>query len=334
MFLSSTGKMIVAQSLALRNNNSDFNGVAGLVVELDFFQSLLDKLTIGKYGVIAIADTNMKLLARKPLLTKDIGTKVNDKIVEEFILSNENYKNFRSKSPLDGINRLYGVRKVADLPFIIVVGEADKDWLANWKQKTFGTIVVIFIFYILAILILRNHWKQLQLRKELDYLAHTDDLTGISNHRDFINQANQELKRIHRYQTKMALLTLDIDRFKLINDTYGHATGDKAIIEFTKICKASIRNIDILGRLGGDEFAILLLDTNIEEVRIVVERIRLAIESCTFSSDNGEIVSMTSSIGVAIVDSKISSVNEMMAISDRAVYLSKEKGRNRVEIAK
>jgi len=236
-------------------------------------------------------------------------------------------------SPLDDKNRVYAARKIGDLPFVIVVGEADEDWLKEWREKTFATIVVIVIFWILSILILRNHWKLLKLHKELDYQAHTDVLTKISNRRDFMNHANQELKRVKRHQAQMALLILDIDRFKLINDNNGHATGDKALIEFTKACKKSIRDIDILGRLGGDEFAILLLNTEFKEARIVTERIRRSIESCEVLNDKGETIFMTSSIGVAMIDSKISNVADMLALADGAVYLSKEKGRNHIEFA-
>jgi len=332
-FKSNTGNLSIIQNRSFKTATNEFYGMAGLELELSFFQDWLEEVSIAEHGSLAIADTNMMLLARKPASIDQIGQIVDNEIVTAFLSSNNTFKTFSTRSLLDGEHRLYCARKIDDLPFVIVVGEAHQDWLKDWKQTTVTTVIAMVIFWVLSILILRNHWKQLQLRKELDHLAHTDELTGISNRRDFMNKASHELKRVQRGQTHMALLVLDIDRFKLINDTYGHATGDKAIIEFTKACRVSIRDIDIFGRLGGDEFAILLLDTEIEEVRIVVERIRLAIESCNLLSDKGETILMTASIGVELVDSKTSSVNEMMVIADKAVYVSKEKGRNRVEFA-
>jgi diguanylate cyclase (GGDEF)-like protein len=323
-------RLIVAQNRSIRTNSGKFQGLVGLIVELSFFQKWLNKLTIAKHSVLNIVDSNMILLARKPTLPDAIAKKVDAKIVEEFIASKEKYKTIHSVSLLDGINRVYGVRKVVELPFVIIVGEADEDWLNTWKQKTFGTIAVVFIFWILALLVLRKHWEQLELHEQLNHLANTDELTGIANRREFLHQVNQALKRVQRFQTTIAVLMLDIDKFKLINDNNGHATGDRAIIAFTKVCKETIRDIDVFGRLGGDEFAILLLNTDAEETHFVSERIRQAIESCEFFNDKGEALSMTSSIGVAMVDSSITTVNDMMAMADSAVYKAKETGRNSV----
>ncbi|MDF1884305.1 diguanylate cyclase [Sulfurimonas sp. SAG-AH-194-C21] len=332
-FKSNTGNLAVIQNRSFRNASNEFYGMVGLELELSFFQEWIEKITIAEHGVIAIADTNMNLLARKPALRDALGEKVNDEIVESFLSSSENYMSFSAISPLDGESRLYGARKINDMPFVIVVGEADKDWLKDWREKTFITLVIVVIFWVFSILILRNHWKQLKLREELHYLAHTDALTNISNRRDFIEKADNELKRIKRYDTTLALLVLDIDKFKTINDTHGHATGDRAIIAFTQACLESIRDVDVLGRLGGDEFAIILVNTNIEEARIATERIRIAIESCVFFNDQGERVSMTSSIGVVMVDSQVLNVNDMLAKADAALYTSKEKGRNCIEFA-
>ncbi len=326
-------RLIVAQNRSIRTSDGKLQGIVALVVDLSFFQKWLDEIVVTKHGVIAIVDANMNLLARKPQLPNAIGNKIDDKILKEFLSSSENFKISRDISPLDDESRLYAARKISGLPFVIIVGEADKDWLKEWKEKTFATVVVIVIFLVLSILILRNHWKQLKLRQKLDYHANTDVLTGISNRRNFMHQANQELKRVKRHQTQMALLLLDIDRFKLINDNYGHATGDRALVAFAGACKKSIRDIDILGRLGGDEFTILLLNTEIEEARIVTERIRLSIELCEFLNDKEESVSMTSSIGVAMIDSKTSSLEDMLDMADSALYVSKEKGRNNVEFA-
>jgi len=148
MFLSSTGHIIVSYNRPFRTSNLEFQGMAGLSVELGFFSKWLKKVTTGEHGILAIADLNMSLLARKPALPSALGKKVNDKKVEAFIASSAAFKSFRNVSPLDGESRLYGVRKIDGLPFVIVVGEADEDWLKAWHRKTFATVFIVVMFWI------------------------------------------------------------------------------------------------------------------------------------------------------------------------------------------
>jgi len=305
--------------------------MVGFEMELDFFSKLIEQVAIGKHGVIAITDTNLSLLARKPALPEALGKKVTDEIVEVFIASSENYKVFNEQSPLDGESRLYGVRKVDDLPFIIVVGEAKQDWLNGWKIRTWVTIIFVFLLWGMAIQILRNHWKQLHLRKKLFHQAQTDPLTKTLNRRGFMEQGEKELKRAQRHHTDLAVLILDIDLFKIINDKHGHATGDRALITFTQACSETLRDIDVLGRIGGDEFAVLLPNTTSEEALIVAERIRQAIETSDALNDESIPVLMTSSIGVVMFSPEATSISELLALADDALYASKRKGRNRVE---
>ena len=333
MFLSNTGMMTVTQDRLFVTITPGYYGQVGLEIELEFFSKWLDQITAGEHGIIAIADINLNLLARKPTLPDALGKKVNDDIAKTFISSEDNYSSYRRLSPLDGEHRVYAARKVDELPFIVVVGEADRDWQKTWKQQALGTVTALMILWVMAMLILRNYWVQLRQRNELYYLANTDPLTSIANRRDFMNQAKKELSRVQRYQTSLAVLVLDIDRFKVINDTHGHATGDRALIAFTKACLSNLRDVDVLGRLGGDEFAILLPNIMIDDVRIVAERILRAIATVEILNDEGHSINITSSIGVSMVDSGTSSVNEMMAMADEAVYLSKKSGRNHIEFA-
>lgn len=165
----------------------------------------------------------------------------------------------------------------------------------------------------------------------LSDLANTDALTGIANRRSFIFQAERELKRTQRYDLSLVLLVLDIDHFKQINDTCGHATGDRAIVAFSRACMEAIRDVDFLGRLGGDEFAVLLPSTSVEGARVVAERIRHAVESCIVLNDETAAVLMTCSVGATLIDSSGKNIDVALAEADAALYLSKKTGRNRVE---
>jgi len=332
MFRGSSGTMVVSQGYPLRTSSGKLKGIAGLVVELDFFSTWLEKLTTDEHSILAITDINISLLARTPALPEALGEKVNDEIVEAFIASGENYKDFRNKSPLDGENRFYGVRKVDGLPFIVVVGEAEQDWLNGWQIRTWATVISVFLLWGMAIQILRHHWKQLDQQKNLSHQAQTDPLTKVLNRRGFMEKAEREFKRSQRHQTDLAVLVLDVDLFKIINDKNGHATGDRALIVFSQECLKIIRDIDVLGRMGGDEFAILLPNTTSEKALIVAERIRLAIETSEALNDDNVPVLMTSSIGVAVVGPEITSVSDLLALADKALYLSKENGRNCVDL--
>lgn len=262
-----------------------------------------------------------------------MGKKVYAPLIEEFIASGENHKTLQGISPLDGGNRLYSIRKIEQLPFVIIVGEADTDWLASWRHRAWTITLLLITLWGMALLTLHKYWGLLRQKEELVQLANTDALTGIANRRSFIDSAEQELIRNQHYPSGLVVLILDIDHFKPINDIYGHATGDRAIIEFSKACQAALRDIDILGRLGGDEFAVLLTDVTPQQAKLVAERIRQSIEAAELLGDEGVRIAMTTSIGRAIVTAELPNIDAALAKADLALYKSKQQGRNRVEFA-
>ncbi|MDO9140029.1 MAG: diguanylate cyclase, partial [Methylobacter sp.] len=171
----------------------------------------------------------------------------------------------------------------------------------------------------------------IRMKEEFRKLANTDMLTGIDNRRSFFARAEIELKRAQRHGTRLAILVIDIDHFKQINDSQGHATGDCAIIAFAQASLKELRDIDLLGRLGGDEFAVLLPDTSLEGAIVVAERIRCAVEALRILGKKGEPLHMTSSIGGVMVGADITCVDDALAKADAALYRSKLQGRNRIE---
>jgi len=170
-----------------------------------------------------------------------------------------------------------------------------------------------------------------KLQEELRQQATTDELTKVSNRRHFIELANSEIKRAIRLKRPPAFALIDIDHFKQINDTYGHATGDLALIEFTKICQKQIREIDVLARFGGDEFVLLFPETNKEQAYEIVERIRLALMKTPVDLE-GEQVVITLSCGIASLGDEQKSLDTLLNRADQALYHAKEAGRNRVVI--
>ncbi len=165
--------------------------------------------------------------------------------------------------------------------------------------------------------------------ERLRLLSITDSLTGTSNRRHFVEAAEQELARARRYGHPSSLLMLDIDHFKSINDTHGHAVGDEALRTFTAACRALLRESDLLGRTGGEEFAILLPETDVAGARMVAERIRRCTAELLVPART-ETVRFTVSIGVACCAAGTRDVDAMLSSADEALYRAKAAGRNRV----
>jgi two-component system cell cycle response regulator len=169
-----------------------------------------------------------------------------------------------------------------------------------------------------------------ELEAELRKLATTDPLTGIANRRRFLDKAPKEVTRSQRYGRDLSVLMLDVDRFKAINDRYGHAVGDQVLCRLVEVCKDALREHDIIGRLGGEEFAILLPETALDTARTVAERLRKNIETTTV---DGESVHFTVSFGVAQVKGSDETAEEVIRRADEALYRAKRSGRNRVEVS-
>jgi len=166
-----------------------------------------------------------------------------------------------------------------------------------------------------------------RMHAEIERMATTDGLTGLFNHRIFQEKLTDELKRSERYATPLSLLLTDIDKFKQVNDTYGHPVGDLVLKGVAGILKQEIRDIDIAARYGGEEFAVILPGTDSAGARIIAERLRKAIMAETFTAD-GKTLKVTTSIGIATVPVDAKTKEELIERTDQALYHAKHHGRN------
>jgi two-component system, cell cycle response regulator len=165
---------------------------------------------------------------------------------------------------------------------------------------------------------------------ELDRLASTDPLTGLYNRRFFFQRMEEELARVNRNQSPICLMFLDIDHFKLINDTHGHQAGDTILQQCSQIMTHLLRRSDVLGRIGGEEFLILLPDTDGKGGVRIAERLRQRIENASFMYGDVQIP-VTVSLGVYYsTDPLVLGVDELVQRADAALYEAKESGRNRI----
>lgn len=165
---------------------------------------------------------------------------------------------------------------------------------------------------------------------ELQKLANTDTLTGLNNRRHFYELANTELARTRRFKTPLSLLMIDIDHFKIINDTHGHAMGDTVLQHLANLMKSSLRGMDITARLGGEEFAILLPHTASAQATELAEKIRQKIAGESMPNPQGNDVKFTVSIGVDEWREGDTDLDTLIKRCDIAMYQAKNSGRNRV----
>ncbi len=171
-----------------------------------------------------------------------------------------------------------------------------------------------------------------QMEAHLKSIASTDALTGVGNRRYFLEKGKKEYMRSKRYSEPLALVMMDIDKFKNINDTYGHDIGDIALKALAKICVDTLRTADLFARLGGEEFAAILPCTDIDGAVLLAERLRVCIEAMVTPSPKGDI-RFTISMGVTqMLGSEDEDIEIMLNRSDSGLYQAKEGGRNRVVV--
>ncbi|QNI04725.1 EAL domain-containing protein [Halomonas sp. SH5A2] len=247
----------------------------------------------------------------------------------------------------DEIPRYTVVRELFEFPLAIVVGISEAEGLAaarELKQTYLQRAMLASLLLLIVIALLgRLSWKlqreqvrNLEQRiahaQRVEYLAFHDSLTGLPNRAFFTQLLTQGMHHSRRYNKKLALLFLDLDRFKIINDSLGHDAGDELLQEMARRLSTTVRESDVVARLGGDEFVVLL--TEIEEVRqaeIVAEKI-LATVSAPFTLA-GQELHITVSVGVALFPRDGEDEQSLLKSADIAMYYAKEKGKNNVQFS-
>jgi diguanylate cyclase (GGDEF)-like protein len=182
----------------------------------------------------------------------------------------------------------------------------------------------------IAFILLAMAKERTALRHETNSLV--DPLTGIGNRRGFLLDSERVTKRQAENPQLAAVLLIDLDDFKSINDRFGHAMGDKVLRIFAETAANTVRPSDFVGRLGGEEFAAVLYNVGRERALVIAERIRSAFAEATTVID-GKAIAATLSIGMVLSDARRFDVPELLAQADQALYRAKERGRNRVELA-
>jgi diguanylate cyclase (GGDEF)-like protein len=209
-------------------------------------------------------------------------------------------------------------------------------WLPSGSQ-VFGSVWLTVLSFEALLFTIAIAFILLAMAKERTEHRHktaalVDPLTGISNRRAFLQDGEAHLKRQATDPRPTAVMLLDLDNFKSINDRFGHGIGDRVLEIFADVSSSCLRRIDLFGRLGGEEFAALLRDTTRERAMAVAEQIRVSFAEATREVD-GRPIAATVSIGIVISHDAVLDLSALLAQADHALYRAKDGGRNRVEIA-
>ena len=167
--------------------------------------------------------------------------------------------------------------------------------------------------------------------KKIFHLANHDDLTGLNNRRSFEQHLEYTINNAGRSPIAHALLFIDLDRFKSVNDTCGHQAGDRLLIELTELMTSRLRKGDLFARLGGDEFGIIAQGDSFNDIQALAEELRQLVSDFTFNYEN-QCFNVSLSIGLTLIDGKVDSIERVLADVDAACYVAKKSGRNRVHV--
>ena len=235
-----------------------------------------------------------------------------------------------AQNPAKAIQSTVQIRQESPQPLLKLIGLDSRDpkrfelcleggkWIeCRWSPIPGGGTMAIY----------RDISETKEMMELLKRQALLDPLTGISNRRSFDTMAQEEFSRSSRYDRPLSFILLDIDHFKSINDTHGHAAGDIALKQVASICADLLRDCDKLARYGGEEFVAMLPETDAEGANIVANRLRKGIERARFIIEGGEL-SLTASTGAAQASALHSSYDDVLAQADQALYQAKDAGRN------
>jgi diguanylate cyclase (GGDEF)-like protein len=202
-----------------------------------------------------------------------------------------------------------------------------QEQLTKKASETTRLYLVILLGFLATIVLwaFRTKHQQLHFKK----LAQHDSLTGISNRHHFFGLAENALDQCQKSQQEASVMILDLDNFKTINDSFGHAAGDHILQKTADACKEHLRTNDIFGRIGGEEFAVLMPACNAETATALAEKCRAAVEAIA-AEVNGARLHVSASFGITVTSKSGYALRQMVANADHALYKAKNQGRNRV----
>lgn len=330
------GQYAIGLSRRVSTYDGAFGGVVLLTLRLAYFQQLFERIDVGSRGALFIMLDDGTLLARKPFSEYDVGTNLaSQRQIAPMLKSSGG--TFVARDDQDGTTRIYTWRRVPHTSLIVTVAPALDDALARWHERVaiygpmslvFGTVVALSSW-----LLAFGLRARLRAESELERLSVTDALTSLANRRALDLHLVNAWNGARRAGEPLSALFIDIDRFKLFNDFYGHAVGDEVLAAVAHAIQATVhRATDMVARYGGEEFAVVLSNTPPDGALSIAEQIRANVQGLGIAHGHSEHGSVTVSVGCATCTPRESTgAHALLRAADEELYAAKQAGRNQVK---
>ncbi|WP_339547658.1 sensor domain-containing diguanylate cyclase [Pseudomonas sp. RA_35y_Pfl2_P32] len=347
----SNQEWVITVSRRFNDVRGEFAGVVAVTLGVENFLRLFGQIDVGQEGAIGLSHTDGTLLVRYPFREQDMGRNFSQSPIFAKYLVDQPVGTASFTSGLDGVERLYAFRKSDKLPLVTTVALGKREALAAWRQEAvlsiglvagvLGLTGIIGGFLILHIRrritveseLLVTQQQLVSSNRQLEMLAMKDALTGLANRRCFDETLALEARRAQRDGSPLALLMIDIDYFKLFNDSLGHVAGDACLQTVCNILEQCVRRpSDLVARYGGEEMGVIMPNTDSGGAIVVAQLIldRLSQENIPHTTSPLGRVSV--SIGVATAaGSDLDQFQGLIEAADQALYNAKSGGRNRIE---
>jgi diguanylate cyclase (GGDEF)-like protein len=335
------GEWVLSFSHRLDATDGSLSGVVVISVDAAYFVSGYEPSTLGERGLLGLLGIDGVFRARRSGDIVSAGDLVDYTAVVPAGEGTDSKDNL-STNPWDGVRRYTSARQLYEFPLAVIVGLAADEQLAAthrderaylWRASAGSLLLILVISMLggmsqqLARSRRRSAEEQVAHAARVEYLAYHDGLTALPNRSLFSKLLGQSISQARRYKRQLALLFLDLDRFKHINDTLGHEAGDQLLQEVAKRLKECLRDSDTVARLGGDEFVVLLPELNVDRYAATVAQKILSAVARPFEL-RGHEFRVTASIGIATYPEDGLDEQTLTKNADVAMYQSKEEGKN------
>ncbi|MFZ6770081.1 sensor domain-containing diguanylate cyclase [Undibacterium sp. Di26W] len=346
----SSGAWIMTVSRRINHADGSFAGVALATIDIDYFNKFYNSFNLGENGAIVLVMERGIMLTRRPLLPDSIGkSMLTTTVYKESIVKRSG--SFTVNSAQDGVKRLNSFRHLDKYPLFASAALSENEILSEWLADTYlhstgvGILVIVLGlvgFYLTGQIKLRLNAEaesaaardaMLSLNLTLERLSLQDALTEMANRRNFDVTLEEEFNRAIRNSSFLAMIMFDVDHFKRYNDIYGHAAGDECLRKISQAAKScQNRAGDLIARYGGEEFAVILPTTDVEGAILIAENIRLAIRNLAIPHTGNEagVVTISAGVEAMIPVRELNKPVDLIEASDRALYVAKRNGRDRV----
>ena len=335
---SASGRSVLVLSRHLTSASGEFLGGVMGVIELDRAQHRFDALSMEAGDSVALLDDAQVLLARRPVVENFIEKHAISPAFPVELATTDSGTSVTSQTDVDGRERLFGFSKIEGFPFVVAYGFDKANALEEWQRRALELGAGYLVLLTLALVAARAHWVTLRQRDELivsrtalQELATRDPLTGLYNRRFLDASLPREFALAQRQGTPLAVIMLDLDNFKKVNDQYSHAAGDEVLKALAALLKTGARDSDLICRYGGEEFAAIMPGMSADQARERVEIWRTQLEATRVEFGDFRI-GITLSAGIAVFPDHGSDPEQLFSRADEMLYKSKNDGRNRISV--